>query len=59
MQQEFEIRISGSGTPKEIVSALKSIIEAIEEAIKSENTEAILDGADWESETLMTEIDSL
>lgn len=50
----YKIKITGSGTADEIINALKGVIESIEEA-KTEG-DAILDGAEWEDATLMTEI---
>ena len=52
----YKIKITGSGTSKDIVKALKEIIEGIEEAQNSDHETAILDGAEWEDTTLMTEI---
>jgi hypothetical protein len=55
VEYTFEIKISGSGTPEEIVNALKQIIEGIEE----NPTPEILDGAEWENSILCTTIKSI
>jgi len=53
----YNIKITGNGTAQEIIKALHDVIGGIEEAIESEHPEsAILDGAEWESETLITKI---
>lgn len=57
MPQNYSIHISGTGTPQEIKEALLGIIGGIEEAETSEHpTSAILDGAEWEDKTLITQI---
>ncbi len=48
----FDIKISGSGTPEEIVEALEGIVKDI----RGRSTDNSLDGAEWEDATLMTEI---
>ncbi len=58
-KQEFEIKITGSGTPLEIASALEEISKSIKESADSEHGNAVLDGAEWETSILMTEIKSL
>ena len=55
---DFEIKITGNGTPAEIIKSLLGIIGGIQEAIDSNQETAILDGAEWEDETLMTEINA-
>lgn len=53
----YNITIKGNGTPQEIKKSLQSIIDGIQEAEDGEHsTCAILDGAEWEDEILMTEI---
>lgn len=52
MNETYEIKITGNGTREEIISDLKNIIEGIE----AESSVAVLDGAEWEGATLMTEI---
>ena len=52
----FKIKITGSGTPKEIIESLQKIIGNIKIAENKPNTTAVLDGAEWEDPTLMTEI---
>ena len=57
MEDNYKIEIKGEGTSKEIIESLKDIIGGIEEAQEGEHPEsAILDGAEWEDETLETEI---
>lgn len=58
MKNTFEIKISGSGTPDEIIKALQDIVDGIVEAKHSDNVDAALDGATWEDEILITEISS-
>ena len=53
----YEIKITGGGTAKEIADALKQIAENIQVAIDN-NQEEIIDGASWEDPTLMTEINA-
>lgn len=52
----YQIKITGSGTADEIISALKGLIKTIERAKKSGHENDMLDGAEWEGSTLMTEI---
>ena len=60
----LEIKVTGSGTPEEIIAALKELAESIEETLNSEHGIAYLDGATWggedgeawEGATLYTEI---
>tara|TARA_B110000908_G_C9974284_1_gene322602 strand:+ start:100 stop:279 length:180 start_codon:yes stop_codon:yes gene_type:complete len=55
--EEYIIKITGKGTADEIKAELLSIIGGIEEAQEGEHSEsAILDGAEWEGNTLATEI---
>jgi len=55
--ESYNIKITGKGTSEEIIKSLKSIIGGIEEAQEGEHPEsAILDGAEWEDNTLATEI---
>jgi hypothetical protein len=54
--KEFNIKISGSGTTKEIISALRDVIDGIISAKGTGDEAAILDGAVWEDATLVTEI---
>ena len=57
---KYSIKITGEGTAEEIKEALQSIIGGIEEAQEGEHPEsAILDGAEWENETTMTEINEV
>lgn len=58
MKNTFNIKISGSGTPNEIIKSLQDIIDGIVEAKHSDNVDAALDGAEWEDATLVTEISS-
>lgn len=51
-EQEYEIRISGSGTPRQIIASLKEIIENIEFDEKFH----ALDGATYEDPILIAEI---
>jgi hypothetical protein len=56
-EYKYDITIKGNGTSKEIIESLQSIIGGIEEAQEGEHPEsAILDGAEWEDNTLTTEI---
>lgn len=60
MELTYKIKITGEGTAEEIKEALQSIIGGIEEAQEGEHPEsAILDGAEWENETTMTEINEI
>ena len=54
MKEEFEIKITGSGTRDEIIKSLKLIIEGLE----AETSDGVLDGAEWEDSTLCTEINA-
>lgn len=56
MKNTFQIKISGSGTPNEIIKSLQDIIDGIVEAKHSDNVDAALDGAVWEDGILITEI---
>ena len=49
----YEITIKGNGTADEIIESLKSIIDGIKE---NKNNVAVLDGAEWEDGTLISEI---
>lgn len=58
--KNYSITITGEGTAKDIVNALKLIANAIEskdirESLDSPEIEH-LDGAEWENNTLMTKI---
>ena len=53
---EYNIKITGSGTTDELITGLKNLINSIEDSVKSEHVEAILDGAEWKDKILMTEI---
>lgn len=50
---EFEIKITGSGTPEEIAKALVELAKTIRTDISNGND---LDGAEYEDQTLMTVI---
>ncbi len=50
--QKFSLRITGSGFPEDIARRLREAADAIDTAAASD-----LDGAVWEDETLLTEID--
>lgn len=52
----YKIKITGSGTAKELIESLQGIIDGISEASRGEHETASLDGAEWEDKTLMTEI---
>lgn len=56
----YKIKITGEGTPQEIVKALRLIANAIEDRATRTDLDAPeiehLDGAEWEDSTLMTEI---
>jgi hypothetical protein len=51
----YEIRITGEGTAKQIAAALRQVARDIQEAA-DRNEE--LDGVNWEDPVLMTEIKS-
>lgn len=53
MDMEFEIKITGSGTPEEIAKALVELAKTIRTDISNGND---LDGAEYEDQTLMTVI---
>lgn len=56
----YNIKITGEGTSKEIVNALRLVATAIENKAVRDNLDSPeiedLDGAEWEDSTLMTEI---
>ncbi len=52
-EYNYNIKITGSGTRDEIISALQEIIKGMKD-----ETVGVLDGAVWEDETLLTEIDA-
>ena len=52
--EQFEIKITGSGTPNEICKALADVISHIQQ----DKNKGTLDGAEWEDSTLMTEINA-
>jgi hypothetical protein len=57
MAFKYNISIKGNGTPSELKKALQDIISNIDEAEQSKlSTCGILDGAEWECETLETTI---
>lgn len=53
----YEIKITGSGTAKQIAAALRDIAKNIQSAADGNHEEQLLDGAEWEDPTLMTTID--
>lgn len=53
---EFEIKITGSGTPLEIAIALEEVVKTIKQSVHSEHSNAVLDGAEWEDSVLIIEI---
>lgn len=55
---KFKIEIKGSGKAVDIAKSLREIANGIDEAINSGKEDAILDGAEWEDETLMSEINA-
>ncbi len=52
MDYNYDIKITGNGTREQIIEDLKSFIEGLE----AETSVAVLDGAEWESESLFLEI---
>ena len=50
-KKEVEIKITGSGSPKELVKALQSIIKNIQSTPEVD----LLEGQTWEDATLITE----
>ncbi len=57
---EYSIKITGEGTAQDVVSALRKVANAIESKDIRDNLDSPevedLDGAEWEDNTLMTEI---
>lgn len=55
----YEIKITGSGTAKQIAAALRQVAKQIQEAADNIPTveQKTLDGAKWEDPTLMTVIE--
>jgi len=49
---DYNIKITGNGTKKEIAKELRELADSVEQA----KGDAELDGAEWEGDTLMTEI---
>jgi hypothetical protein len=52
----YEIKITGSGTAKQIEMALRQIARQIQDAADNNKEEEELSDAKWEDSTLMTEI---
>jgi hypothetical protein len=52
MNETYIIKINGNGTKEAIIRDLNKLIESLE----AEKSVAVLDGAEWEGATLMTEI---
>ena len=59
MKKQFNIKITGSGTPEEIIASLKLVIDSVDAARHKKNPAKFLDGAKWENKTLMTEVNML
>jgi len=57
MEHTFEIKITGSGTPEQLVEALGEVARSIA-SVGAEHGTAILDGAEWEDAILVTEINA-
>lgn len=55
---EYEIKISGSGSAKQLYEALMEIANDIKHASEGSQEEYILSGACWEYEVLTTEIEA-
>lgn len=51
----YKIEIKGSGTKKEIIKALEGLIASLH-STDGKQEDALLDGAEWEDKTLMTNI---
>lgn len=56
MTQTFEIKITGSGTPEQLVEALREVARNI--LINAEHGVGMLDGSEWEDSVLVTEINA-
>lgn len=58
--EEYEIKISGGGTRPEIAKALRAIADAIHHETSMGHgknmADEMIDGAEWEDCTLLTEI---
>jgi hypothetical protein len=54
---KYSIKITGSGTPDEIIKSLKNVIGNIEEAKGGIAEIATFDEAKWEDRTLITEME--
>ena len=59
MKKKYEIKITGSGTLKELEYALLSVAEEIHTARKSDLKGLGRPSVQWEDPTLMTEIDEI
>jgi hypothetical protein len=57
MEQTFEIKITGSGTPEQLVNALQELAKDIA-LVNSLRGAVALDGAEWEDTILVTEINA-
>lgn len=51
----YSIKITGSGTPKQLESALAQVLRNLRDSISEGETDS-LDGAVWEDPTILTEI---
>jgi hypothetical protein len=60
MKRTFEIKITGSGTPKQLVDQLRNVAKRIESLAEFDEKHgaAMLDGAEWEDAILVTEINA-
>ncbi len=58
INMNYEIKITGSGTAKEIAEALKAVVKNLESATNGKHETALLDGAEWEDATLVTTINA-
>ncbi len=58
--EQFEIKISGSGTAEEIATALRNVADAVFHPTSvGEGKNLYIDDVEWEDKTLMTEIKSI
>lgn len=56
----YEIKITGSGTPEEIATSLRTVADAIFHPTSMGHGKNMnIDDVEWEDKTLMTEINKL
>jgi hypothetical protein len=53
------IKISGEGSPQDVVRRLQQVVQTIQDEIDGDGIENGWGGTDWENETLSVEIEVL